>query len=82
MPGWTLAMDFASNSNNLSQVIQALDKLVINAGGRVYLTKDSTSSPDSIEIMYSDLEKWKSIKKKMDPSNFWQSDQSRRLNLC
>jgi decaprenylphospho-beta-D-ribofuranose 2-oxidase len=82
MPGWTLAMDFASNSNNLSQVIQALDELVINSGGRVYLTKDSTSSPDSIEIMYSNLEKWKSIKKRMDPSNFWQSDQSRRLNLC
>ena len=82
MPGWTLAMDFSSNSNNLSQVIQALDKLVISSGGRVYLTKDSTSSPDSIELMYSDLEKWKRIKKKMDPSNFWQSDQSRRLNLC
>ena len=82
MPGWTLAMDFSSNSNNLSQVTQALDKLVISSGGRVYLTKDSTSSPDSIELMYSDLEKWKSIKKKMDPSNFWQSDQSRRLKLC
>jgi len=82
MPGWTLAMDFASDSNNLSQVIQALDKMVISSGGRVYLTKDSTSSPDLIELMYRDLGKWKSIKKKMDPSNFWQSDQSRRLNLC
>jgi decaprenylphospho-beta-D-ribofuranose 2-oxidase len=82
MPGWTLAMDFASDSKNLSQVIQALDKMVISSGGRVYLTKDSTSSPDSIALMYQDLEKWKSIKRKMDPSNFWQSDQSRRLNLC
>lgn len=82
IPGWTLAMDFASDSNNLTQLIQALDEMVIGSGGRVYLTKDSTSSPDSIELMYRDLEKWKSIKKKMDPSNFWQSDQSRRLNLC
>jgi len=82
MPGWTLAMDFASESNNLPQVIQALDNLVIRSGGRIYLTKDSTSSPESIELMYQDLGKWRNIKKKMDPSNFWQSDQSRRLNLC
>ncbi len=82
MPGWTLAMDFASDSRNLTQLIRELDKLVISSGGRIYLTKDSTSTPDSIEVMYKDLEKWKSIKKKMDPSNFWQSDQSRRLNLC
>ena len=82
IPGWTLAMDFASDSKNLSQVIRTLDKMVISSGGRVYLTKDSTSSHDSIALMYQDLEKWKSIKRKMDPSNFWQSDQSRRLNLC
>ena len=82
MPGWTLAMDFASDSNNLSKVIRALDEMVTSSGGRVYLTKDSTSSPELIELMYQDLEKWKSIKRKMDPSNFWQSDQSRRLSLC
>jgi len=82
MPGWTLAMDFAADSKNLDEVIRVIDNLVVNSGGRIYLTKDSTSNPNLIKETYKDLEKWKSIKKKMDPTNFWQSDQSRRLELC
>jgi decaprenylphospho-beta-D-ribofuranose 2-oxidase len=81
IPGWTLAMDFSAESRNLAKVIERLDELVIKFGGRVYLTKDSTSTPDSIRLMYPDLEKWKNVKKKMDPTNFWISDQSRRLEL-
>jgi decaprenylphospho-beta-D-ribofuranose 2-oxidase len=80
--GWTLAMDFAADSKNLSEVLNRIDKLVINSGGRIYLTKDSMSNPESIRLMYPELERWKIIKMKMDPTNFWQSDQSRRLELC
>ena len=82
IPGWTLAMDFSSSIRNLSKVIEKLDEIVNQAGGRIYLTKDSTSQPNYIKLMYPNLNTWKSIKFEMDPKNFWKSDQSRRLELC
>jgi hypothetical protein len=32
--------------------------------------------------MYLKKCEWKEIKKEMDPDNYWQSDQGRRLGLC
>jgi len=82
MPGWTLAMDFPARAKNLSKAIEILDRKLIANGGRVYLTKDSLLSVDAMKNMYNELEEWKHMKQKMDPDCFWQSDQSRRLELC
>lgn len=82
IPGWTLAMDFSSSIKNLPKAIEKIDELVNQAEGRIYLTKDSTSHPSSIRMMYPNLKKWKRIKLEMDPNNFWKSDQARRLELC
>ena len=82
MPGWTLAIDIPVNSKKACSLLKNLDSEILKMGGRVYLTKDSRIDAHSFEKMYPRLDEWKSVKKVMDPNNFWQSDQSRRLRLC
>jgi len=80
--GLTLAIDLPLNNRNLSNVLRDLDQLILNAGGRIYLTKDSRMSKTHLFAMYPHLEEWKKIKQEVDPENLWQSDQGRRLGLC
>ena len=82
MIGWTLAIDIPNNARNLSQILREIDQLVMNAGGRIYLTKDSRLNNKHLPLMYPNLDEWKEIKQEIDPSNYWQSDQGRRLKLC
>ena len=44
MEGYTLALDFKVN-NKLKALVEELDKIVEEFGGRIYLTKDSMSNP-------------------------------------
>lgn len=44
MEGYTLALDFKVNSK-LKKLVESLDKIVEDFGGRIYLTKDSMSKP-------------------------------------
>ena len=44
MEGYTLALDFKVN-NKLKYLVEELDKIVEEFGGRLYLTKDSMSNP-------------------------------------
>ena len=80
--GWTLAVDLPARKKDLRNTLQKLDEIVIGAGGRIYLTKDSRLNADSLPLMYPNLHQWKAIKSEFDPTNQWQSDQGRRLNLC
>jgi decaprenylphospho-beta-D-ribofuranose 2-oxidase len=80
--GWTLAIDLPAGKKELTSILRKLDEIVIEAGGRIYLTKDSRLDSDLLPLMYPNLNQWKVIKDKFDPTNQWQSDQGRRLNLC
>jgi decaprenylphospho-beta-D-ribofuranose 2-oxidase len=82
MNGWTLAIDLPKKKQNLVQVLRDLDQIVLGAGGRIYLTKDSRMNHSHLSLMYPSLNEWKRIKKEIDPENQWQSDQGRRLKLC
>jgi len=82
MEGWTLAIDIPSSHKKLNSILKELDTLVVNAGGRIYLTKDSCMNSRLLPQMYPQLEDWKEIKKQIDPNGVWQSDQGRRLRLC
>ena len=82
MKGWTLAIDLNIRKKNLKALLTMLDSMILGVGGRIYLTKDSRLSSTDLQGMYPRLNEWKDIKREIDPTNYWQSDQARRLGLC
>jgi decaprenylphospho-beta-D-ribofuranose 2-oxidase len=80
-PGWTLTLDLPAGVTGLGELITRLDGLVLAAGGRHYLAKDATATPDVIRQGYPRLEEWRAIRRRVDPDGVWVSDQARRLDL-
>jgi decaprenylphospho-beta-D-ribofuranose 2-oxidase len=81
-PGWTLAFDVSANSKNIENLLSQLNQKLCLLGGKVYLTKDSSLEEHFFDLMYPAKNEWKDVKLKLDPLNYWQSDQGRRLGLC
>lgn len=48
--GYTLALDFKINSK-LKKLVESLDQIVEQYGGRIYLTKDSMSKPSLVNYL-------------------------------
>jgi decaprenylphospho-beta-D-ribofuranose 2-oxidase len=80
-PGWTLAMDLPASWPRLAEALRDLDELVADAGGRVYLAKDSRLSALALTRMYPELESWQRIRDEMDPAAVLGSDLSARVGL-
>ncbi|WP_116998509.1 FAD-binding protein [Desertimonas flava] len=80
-PGWTLAVDVPAATSGLAELLTELDRLVLDAGGRHYLAKDSATTPEAIRRGYPRLGEWRTIRDAADPIGRWVSDQSRRLRL-
>jgi decaprenylphospho-beta-D-ribofuranose 2-oxidase len=81
MPGWTLNLDFPVGRSELHAVLDEFDEMVSEAGGRVYLAKDSRMRPEHVPAMYPRLDEWRAVRASLDPSGALASDQSRRLGL-
>ena len=81
MAGWTLALDFPARTPGLAGLLGALDDLVVGAGGRVYLAKDSRVPAPVLEEMYPRLPEFRKLRAEIDPSGLLASDLSRRLGL-
>ncbi len=80
--GYTLSMDFPVRSN-VTEMIKELDKIVMDYGGRTYLTKDAFLDENTFKKMYDGYwQKWREIKQKYDPQNLFGSNLSRRIGLC
>jgi len=81
MPGWTLALDFPARTPWLSRLCAELDEMVLEAGGRLYLAKDSRIPAELMPRMYPRLEDFRRVRADVDPSGVFSSDLSRRLEL-
>jgi decaprenylphospho-beta-D-ribofuranose 2-oxidase len=81
MAGWTLALDFPARTPGLAGLLGSLDRLVTEAGGRVYLAKDSRVPPGVLAEMYPRLPEFRKLRAELDPAGTLASDLSRRLGL-
>ena len=82
MPGYTLALDIPNvGPSRLDPLLRALDAIVLRHGGRLYLAKDATMSPEAFAEMYPRLDEFRQVKAAVDPGGRFSSTQARRLKI-
>ena len=80
MKGYTLALDFPINSK-LFGILDRLDEIVQEFGGRIYLTKDSRMKAGMLESGYAQLPEFLDVKRRLDGRGNMESMQSARLGI-
>lgn len=78
LPGYTLALDFPVKGDILN-FLDEIDRLVVAAGGRLYLAKDARQSRATFEAGYPALSRFNAIRKSLDPAGNIRSKLSQRL---
>lgn len=79
--GYTLALDFKATQRAFAMADE-LDRLVIDAGGRLYLTKDSRMSAETFRAGYPRIEEFEQVRRDYGAVGVFASVQSIRLGLA
>jgi decaprenylphospho-beta-D-ribofuranose 2-oxidase len=79
-PGYTLALDFPLMPGVLD-FLDELDRLIVAAGGRLYLAKDARQSRATFEAGYPGLQRFQDVRRLVDPTRRIQSHLSERLGI-
>lgn len=80
MPGYTLALDFPV-SDKIFPLLDELDKMVVDLGGRIYLVKDARMQPQIFQKGYPNAAKFKEEVLQIDPHQKFSSALSKRLKI-
>jgi FAD/FMN-containing dehydrogenase len=80
MPGYTLALDFPATPASLA-LLDELDAIVANHGGRIYLAKDARTSAAAVAAGYERLDAFREVRRRWGLDGKYSSLQSRRLDL-
>jgi FAD/FMN-containing dehydrogenase len=70
-PGVTLALDFSNQGAATFALLNELDRIVLDAGGRIYPAKDARMSANAFQSRYPE---WRQFSEKIDlkfSSSFW-----------
>jgi len=78
--GYTLALDFPVRKG-LFEFLDELDKVVLQYGGRIYMSKDARMQPGVLAAGYDRLDEFKRIVRLYNPNGKIRSVQSDRLFL-
>jgi len=84
LDGWSLALDYKvhpSTRADLWRLAAWITRTTIDAGGRFYPAKDGVIGREDARRMWprENLERFLALKRRVDPSNLLQTDQSRRI---
>lgn len=86
LDGWSLALDFkvpARDPKPLLDLTRELTDVVHEAGGRFYAAKDLVLDAAQFARGYGErVERFRAVKRTLDPDGLFSSDQARRLGLA
>jgi FAD/FMN-containing dehydrogenase len=80
MEGITLALDFRLRPS-LYPLLEELDGIVLDHGGRIYLTKDVRMKESTFKNSYPRWEQFAAIRERIGAAGVLESHQSRRLGI-
>jgi decaprenylphospho-beta-D-ribofuranose 2-oxidase len=79
-PGFTLALDVAMDQG-VFDFLDEIDKIVVAAGGRIYLAKDARQSPETFAAGYPKLDEFRRIRRVIGADRRIVSRLSKRLGI-
>jgi FAD/FMN-containing dehydrogenase len=80
LEGYTLALDLPASPHCLA-LLDRLDAVVADCGGRLYLAKDARASAGLIERCYPDIDRFRHVRATVDPRHKFRSALSERIGL-